>query len=273
MAAGGGKGLMNSVFTYRTKCAHNRLSEAMVPIALLAMSVLPGLGQNPAQPAFPSAAEAAEGLFQAVQHDNLQEIASILGGPAELASSSDEAQDKLDRQMFVEKYRQMHRVGRDADGTEVLYIGAENWPFPIPLASANGKWRFDPAGGTKEVLYRRIGENELRAIDVCREFVAAKKPGAASSSVVPHEPGLPEGLLANAPGASPVLFHGYYFRLLSAGASLIAYPAEYRSSGVVTFVVTDRGVVYEKDLGAQTSSLGGGIQTFHKDSTWRTSGD
>jgi hypothetical protein len=82
---------------------------------------------------------------------------------------------RLDREMFVQKYQEMHRLGRDADGSETLYIGAENWPFPIPLVEKNGAWHFDPDTGLKEVLFRRIGENELTAIAICHELVAAER--------------------------------------------------------------------------------------------------
>jgi hypothetical protein len=128
----------------------------------------------------------------------------------------------------------------------------------------NGAWRFDSDAGTKEVLFRRIGENELTAIATCRDSAAA-----------------PAGLVARASneaaGTDPVLFHGYYFRELPArstngtrrGIAVIAYPAEYRSSGVMTFIVTDSGVVYEKDLGAKTTSIATAMTAFHKDATWR----
>ena len=84
-------------------------------------------------------------------------------------------QDKLDHEVFVEKYQEMHRLGREADGSVTLYIGAENWPFPIPLVAKNGAWRFDPDAGAKEVTFRRIGDNELTAIATCHEFVAAER--------------------------------------------------------------------------------------------------
>ena len=75
-----------------------------------------------------------------------------------------QTQDKVERELFVQKYQEMHRLGREADGSVTLYIGAENWPFPIPLVATNGVWRFDPDAGAKEVTFRRIGDNELRAL-------------------------------------------------------------------------------------------------------------
>ena len=93
-----------------------------------------------------------------------------------MLSSKDEVQDALDRELFVQKYQEMHRLGRDADGSMTLYIGAENWPFPIPLVQKDGSWRFDPDKGQDEILFRRIGENELGAIATCQEFVDAELP-------------------------------------------------------------------------------------------------
>ena len=261
-----------------------RARSATVPFALLAMwttgGAYQGPAQQPAQPTFPSAAEASLSLFQAVQSNNEREIASILGGPTELTSSRDEGQDKLDRELFVHKYQEMHRLGREHDGSVTLYIGAENWPFPIPIIEKNKAWRFDSDAGTKEVMFRRIGENELTAITICHQFVAGEKEYRAKSNAANPADGSPAIFVARALDEStgdPVLFHGYYFRELPAGRAtgasrgfaMIAYPAEYRSSGVMTFIVTNNDVVYEKDLGPKTTSLASAITGFHKEPTWR----
>jgi len=216
-----------------------------------------------------------------VQHDDAQAITNILGGPTDLGFSKDDAQDKLDRELFVQKYGEMHRVRTEKNGSATLYVGAENWPFPIPLVQKNGAWRFDSDAGVKEVLYRRIGENELTAIAICHDFVAAAKHGGTGGNLPNPEDGPATRLVARAAGESgggePLLFHGYYFRELPARAgrasALIAYPAEYRSSGVMTFVVTGSDVVYEKDLGANTSSLAKTMVAFRKDATWIPSGE
>jgi Protein of unknown function (DUF2950) len=268
-----------------------------LPCAILAMwatiGAYPGMAQQGAQPTFPSAAEATQNLFEAVQGNNAKTIARILGGPTELAASGDAAQDKLDREMFIQKYQQMHRVSREPDGSMTLYIGAENWPFPIPLVEKNGAWHFDSDAGQKEVLFRRIGENELTAITICHEFVAAEKQHRAEPNTANQADSLPTSLVAQAAGESashdPVLLHGYYFRVLATrptngarpttegkatgGFALISYPAEYRSSGVMTFIVTDNDVVYEKDLGANTSALTSAMTTFRKDATWHAADD
>src|SRR5260370_22368260 len=154
-----------------------RTRSATVSFALLAMWTTSGayraLAQQSPQPTFSSAADATQNLFQAVQQNNEQAIANILGGPTELTSSREPGQDKLDREMFVQKYQEMHRLGREADRSVTLYIGAENWPFPVPIIEKNGTWRFDSDAGLKEVLYRRIGHNELTAIAICHDFIAA----------------------------------------------------------------------------------------------------
>jgi hypothetical protein len=236
-----------------------------VPFAILAMwttiSAYPGTAQQGAQQTFPSAAAATQTLFRAVKGNNAKAIANIVGGPTELASSGDPAQDKLDREMFVEKYQQMHRLGRESDGSMTLYIGAENWPFPIPLVEKNGAWRFDSDAGQKEVLFRRIGENELTAIDICHQLVAAEKQlrsnPNAKSQVDSRLANLASAAASGSTSGQPVLIQGYYFRVAgkhpNSDFDFIAYPADYRSSGVKTFFVTDKDVVSEKDLGANTT--------------------
>jgi DUF2950 family protein len=237
-----------------------------VPFAILGMwatsGAYLGLAQQAAQPTFPSAADATQNLFQAVKGNNPKAVANILGGPTELAASGDAAQDKLDREMFVQKYQQMHRVGREPDGSMTLYIGAENWPFPIPLVEKSGAWRFDSDAGQKEVLFRRIGENELTAIDILHQLVAAEKQLRSNPNATTQaDSALTSLVAAAATGSSssqPVLIQGYYFRVAAkhpnANFAFIAYPAEYRSSGVKTFVVTDKDVVNERDLGANTAA-------------------
>jgi starvation-inducible DNA-binding protein len=151
------------------------------------------------------------------------------------------------------------RGGGRSYGKVILYIGAGNWPFPIPLLEKDGVWRFDPNAGMQEILCRRIGENELTAIATCHEFAAqdhdSAKPTIPSDSFAAS--------LAVRAAGDPVLFHGYYFHVLitrptngtllekkgkTAGFALSAYPAEYRSSGVVTFAVTASDMVHEKDF-------------------------
>ena len=237
-----------------------------VSFAILVMwatnGAYPGMAQQAAQSKFASAAEATQSLFQAVEVNNAKTIASILGGPTELAASGDPAQDKLDRETFAHKYQQMHRVGREPDGSMTLYIGAENWPFPIPLVQKNGAWRFDSDAGQKEVLFRRVGKNELTAIDILHQLVAAEKQHRsnpnAKSQVDSRVASLVSAAATGSLSGQPVLIQGYYFRVAAkhphATFAFVAYPAEYRSSGVKTLMVTDKDVVNEKDLGANTAA-------------------
>jgi len=259
---------------------------AMVPLAMLAIwgthGAYPALAEQSAPKTFPSPTEASQTLFNAVQSNDEQAITNILGGPTDLTSSRDPGQDRVDREIFVQKYQEMHRLHREPDGSVTLYIGAENWPFPISLVAKNGAWHFDSDTGLKEILFRRIGENELTAIITCHEFVAAEKQYRANPNTADPAESSPGSLVARAAaestGGAPVLLHGYYFKVLATlpasgkstgGFAVIAFPAEYRSSGVMTFVVTKKDVVYERDLGPNTSALASSMATFHKDATWR----
>lgn len=262
-----------------------RAGSAIVLFAMLAIAATGGaclgLAQQPASPAFRSPAEASQALFQAVESNNEKVIANILGGRSELASSGDATQDKTDREMFVKKYREMHRLGRDADGSQTLYLGPENWPFPIPLVEKNGAWHFDVETGRKEVMFRRIGENELRAMVVCHELLAAEKQLRANPKTASQLDSLLAPLVSAAvsgsASAEPVLIHGYYFRVaakhqtggkVASGFGFVAYPAEYRSSGVMTFLIAENDVVREKDLGANTPTLASVLGASPKDKGW-----
>lgn len=266
------------------------MSSIQVPCAILAMwsmyAACPAFAQQSVAPTFPSPADAGKALFQAVQQNDRVSVAKIVGGPSELSSCGDAAQDKADRDMFVRKYQEMNRLGRDADGSETLYIGPENWPFPVPLVEKNGVWHFDSDAGRKEVLFRRIGENELTAIVISHELVAAERqfranPKAASQADKSIA-SLVTAAASGSGGAEPVLIHGYYFRAVAdkghngktaGGFGFVAYPAEYRSSGVMTFFVTANDVVREKDVGASGSAVAGGLALSHEETGWVPSDD
>lgn len=263
---------------------------AMVGSAVLAMAVTGSaclaVAQQSSAPSFPSAAEATQTLFQAVQSNSQDAIEKVLGGRTDLTSCGDPAQDQRDRETFVQKYQEMHRLGRDADGSETLYIGCENWPFPIPLVEKDGAWRFDLDRGRKEIMYRRIGENELRAILICHELVAAEKQFRAKPKTASQADSLYAPLVTAAAngsaGAEPVLIHGYYFRAVAnqrgqgkvaGGFGFIAYPAQYRSSGVMTFAVTEADIVKEKDLGTNTATLVSALTASSSQKDWVRSDD
>lgn len=219
---------------------------------------------------FSSAGAATDTLFQAAHNKDEQALEAILGAGKEVTSSSDEEEDNLEREQFCQKYQEMHRLVQESDGSTVLYIGAENWPFPVPLVSKNGEWYFDSGRGRQEILFRRIGENEATAIEVCQEFAMAKNASAAKAASEDPTTQFAESLISagasNGDNKEPNLFHGYYFQSVTANSGsqasghdkkkgssiLVAYPAEYQSSGVMTFVVSRGGIVYEKDLGPST---------------------
>src|SRR2546428_2691365 len=222
---------------------------------------------------FPSAADASEALFQAVQNGDEHAVEAILGAGEDLTSCGDVSTNKRERERFVQKYQEMHRLVGEPDGTTVLYIGAENWPFPIPLVSRKGRWHFDAQTGAREVMFRRIGADEVTAIEVCRAAVqASKQNGATTRSddpIIQYAEALVSAGSAKSgttgratPDDEP--FDGYYFVVLTerpgtgektGPLAVVAYPAVYRSSGVMTFVVREDGVVYERDLGPETTRI------------------
>jgi hypothetical protein len=280
--------------------------------------------QQPGQKTFSSAVEAGNALVEALQAPDPSALISILGGDGkDVISSGDPVEDKNDRDEFIQKYQQMHRLVLEPNGKTTLYIGAENWPTPIPLVHKGSQWYFDTPAGKQEILYRRIGKNELAVIQVCRELVDAQKeyyaqphdggegsqyaqklfsdPGKQNGlywKAAPGETESPIGPLVAAAAAEgyteaadkkPQPFQGYYFRILTGpvakasggarsylvdgkmtrGFAFLAYPAEYRASGIMTFIVDQSGIVYEKDLGRHTAEAAKAIKEYGHDSTWR----
>jgi hypothetical protein len=299
------------------------LCASLMKLALVAMLLtlcVPtrSMAQQPGQKTFRSAEEAANALVTAAQANDEKMMLQILGSNGEqIVSSGDETEDANSRANFVKRYQEMHRLVKEPDGTTTLYIGAENWPTPIPLVHQGNSWYFDTEAGKQEVLYRRIGRNELSAIRVCQELVAAQREYSAEhkeyarkifSDEEQHnglywkaatgEPQSPIGpLVASAvaqgyapsqPGA-PTPYRGYYFHILTRqgtnapggaknyvvngkmteGFAFVAYPAEYRSSGVMTFIVTEDGVVYQKDLGRKTDVLAKGMKEYDPNPSWQ----
>jgi len=247
---------------------------------LLAGWARPVFAQTSATRTFSSAGEACHALFQAAQKSDERELEAILGTEKEVISSGDEIEDKLEREQFSQKYQEMHRLVREADGNTVLYIGAENWPFPIPLVSTNGAWHFDSDAGKNEILFRTIGENEATAILVCDDFASARTQHNASESANDPVAVYAQSLISltdvsaskttGDPEKTSHLFHGYNFQAGkdTGRVALIAYPAKYRSSGVMTFLVAKSGVVYEKDLGPDTNTVAPKLRGDMLDSSW-----
>jgi Protein of unknown function (DUF2950) len=243
--------------------------------------------QKFSQQTFASAQEASGALFAAVQRNDEQALMRILGGGKQLVSCGDKIEDKLERELFVEKYRQMHRLVREADFYTRLYIGAENWPFPVPLVSKNGRWRFDSRAGAQEILFRRVGENESVAFDTCRALILASRrhggEATADDPIDQYARNLVSGQLRNVGAAgtnneqSSGPFYGYYYRTAkgidlsrstAGGTVFVAYPARYRLTGAMTFIVTQDNVVYEKDLGPNTTKIAESMTGWKPDSSW-----
>ncbi len=287
----------------------------------LGCSSAPMFAQEPGQRTFASAEEASRALFGAMEAQDEQAPLSILGAAGKEVLSSGDPQEDLDARVgFVVKYQEMHRFVTETNGTVTLVVGAENWPFPIPLVKSNGSWYFDTAAGKDEIVFRRIGRNELAAMDACRELVEAQKqyfarrpgdlPRQFAQKLVSDEGGhnglywhgasdefdsplnpliayARQNLPADQVGEH-VPFNGYFFRILtsqgghapggvknyvvdgkmSAGFAFVAYPADYRSSGVMTFIVSESGTIYEKDLGPNTTKLAEAMTAYDPDSTW-----
>ncbi len=273
--------------------------------------------QEQGQKTFATPEDAGKALYEAVQSGDKASVEAILGpSSAKIVSSGDEVQDKKNHDNFVERYGQMHRWAKEINGDQTLMLGAENWPFPIPLKSNAGQWYFDTPAGVKEILFRRIGRNELAAIRVCYaladaqdEYFGLKQQYAQK---IISDPGQQDGLywkvaegetespigplvaLATGQGYggqhdTPQPFHGYFFHTLKAqgasakggakdyivdgkmtgGFAFVAWPAEYKNSGVMTFLVGKDGVVYEKNLGPKTADVIKAMTTYNPDKTWK----
>ena len=264
---------------------------------------------------------AVEAFVAALQKDDLATLQNLLGpGTEELISSGDPVQDNLDRERFIAAYQQKHSIADEPDGRKTLVVGDNDWPIPIPLVNKDGQWYFDGQAGVDEVIYRRVGTNELGAIAVARGFVDAQNeyaaegrdgdpPGVYALKLISDEgmqnglywptaegePPSPAGEFVAAAaaegyrrGESRTPYHGYYYRMLykqgpnanggekeyfvdgvlTGGFALVAWPADYGSSGVMTFIVNQDGVVFQKDLGEDTATAVDAIQSFDPDGSW-----
>jgi hypothetical protein len=255
----------------------NRWMETLLVIACgITVSAAAVFAQPGQEKTFASPQHAANALYVAVQTGNEARLAEILGGDKQLVSTDNNLSDQQERETFVKKYQEMHRLMRRTDGAMILFVGAENWPFPLPLVEKKGRWFFDANAGSKEILYRRVGANEITAIETCHALVEQAKPGESPNMSEFHSDD--QALLQYAHelssgGTEEHPFGGYYFHKLNEsgneGAAYVAYPADYRSSGVMTFVVTNDNKVYEKDLGAKTDSEAKGLKNWKADKTWQ----
>jgi Protein of unknown function (DUF2950) len=292
------------------------LSFGLTTIASV-VALRPARADEAKQRVFRSPASAAAALVDAARSDDLKEMSAILGpGGEDVVSSGDAVADNNAREDFTKRYDQMHRLAYNDKGQVILYVGADNWPLPIPIVKKGDGWVFDTADGKEELHYRRVGRNELYAIDVLQELADAQQDYSRSQQQFAQkilsdegqknglywptsgtEPESPIGpLIADAtaegykrdPSGKAAPFHGYYYKVLTSqgsdapggaqdylvdgkmtrGFAFLAYPAEYRDSGVMTFMINQDGVLVEKDLGPDTEKIAPGITSFNPDSTW-----
>jgi Protein of unknown function (DUF2950) len=289
---------------------------APLAAAVLALAMASANGQQ----SFKTADEAVGALMSAAKTGDRQAVLGVLGRDgADIVSSGDRVADASARNRVIEAYDDKHQVVMEGTDKAVLILGREDWPFPIPLMRKDGSWRFDTAAGREEILYRRVGRNELSAIRACLAYVDAQQEyaerGIAGNGVyaqrIVSQPGNKDGLYWPAQsgedesplgelaasaaaegyrvGQQRAPYHGYYYKVLTrqgpnapggaldytvrgrmiGGFALVAYPAEYRNSGVMTFLVNHRGDVYEKDLGPNTARIAASMTAFNPDNTWR----
>jgi hypothetical protein len=314
---------MNRSLAFSVTRTAGRFSCALIVAATLAMDVSSSQAQAANEKTFSSPGDAVLALYNAAKSDDSDALNAIFGSnAAKILHTGDNVADKNVISKFIANYDQMHRVVIEPDQTATLYVGADNWPTPIPIVKNNsGSWYFDTESGMKEILYRRIGANETDAIEVLQSLIQAQKDYASTThdgqdgkyyaakifsdegkhnglywKTNDSEPPSPIGpLLAQAASegyrrnqGQPTPFHGYFYRILTSqgpaakggakdymdkgnlkhGVAFVAYPSEYRNSGVMTFIVNQNGLVYQNDLGPDTAKLAQAMTAFNPDNTW-----
>lgn len=315
--------------SHEQPAAMTRVRRRSNPAAVLAIVCLVGLlAQGCAQnhrvepQAFASPEDAVRTLSDALRADDINQLHAIVGSEGEpIIGSGDEVADRQRRQKFLALYEEKHTIVNEGTDTARLLVGNSDWPFPVPIVRTANGWVFDAAAGREEILNRRIGENELSAIHVCRAIADAQReyalrdpdgngvhdyaqqfasdPGKRNGLYWPapeSEPPSPLGVLVTHAAEEgyrrreqgPTPYHGYYYRILNAqgpnapdgavdyvvngkmtlGFAVVAYPAEYDNSGIMTFIMGPDGVVYQKDLGEKTAELASAMKMFDPGEGW-----
>lgn len=270
---------------------------------------------------FDTPLQAADALIEAAEKFDEAALVKMFGRRGEdIVLTGEYAQDRERAAEFAAIAREKKSISLDpkTGNRAILLVGATDWPFPIPIVKAGGKWSFDTQAGRQELIYRRIGSNELDAIEICRGYVEAQheyayqtREGYDVNQYAQHiisSPGKHDGLAwqnadgtwdgpigegiaraieeGYAPGSEP--YHGYLFKVLKGqgpaaplgemdfvvkgvmigGFALVAAPAEYGETGVKSFIVSQDGVVYEKDLGPSTLEQFEKMERFNPDESW-----
>lgn len=288
-------------------------------LSLIAIGLAASASVASAQELFKSPGDAAAALAAAARSGNVDQLDSILGARGrEIVSSGDRVADAADRERFLAAYDNRHSITEQQDKA-TLVIGQDEFPFPIPLVRVRGRWKFDTEAGRNEILYRRIGRNELAAIQASLAFADAQNEYAAKdrgqgvgtyAQRIISRPGKKDGLYwETAPGEEPSPlgdiaaeaaaegyragekpqpFHGYYYKILKGqgpaapggaidyvaggkmigGFGLLAYPADYGNSGIMSFIVNHDGTVYQKDIGLATRRIAANMRNFNPDKGW-----
>src|SRR3954447_1506789 len=312
-------------------CAGTAKSLILLIIVLGALAGAHSQAQSPsAKPSvkqFDTVQQAADELIKAAKSYDVAALTELFGPDGEsFISSADPIRDKSIAAAFAAKAGEKNVVTVDDKNKDraIVSVGNDEWPFPVPILRQKGKWHFDSKEGREEILFRRIGSNELDAIQICRGFVEAQKEYASEihdnsgvnqyAQKIISTPGKQDGLYwknpdgtsggpiseaiarAIAEGYTPGQssgYHGYYFKVLQGqgpaaplgqldyviegvmigGFALVAVPAEHRVTGVKTFMVSYDGVVYEKDLGADSAKIVEKMDRYNPDKTWRRTDD
>jgi hypothetical protein len=289
----------------------------------LALPVCAAAGE---EQAFNSPTDAVNALVTAAQQNDTNAIHLIFGPAGHELISPDVVQATDEFKMFVQRLTEQTQLITNSDSNATLELGVDGWPFPIPLVKQDGQWHFDTTAGKDEVLARRIGSDEMGAIDVCDGYVEAQREYAsqdrtgdgvlAYAQFLRSAPGTHNGLFwpANQPGdelspLGPLIaqarvegyrhtakmlndeqapYHGYYFKILTrqgkhapggkfkylingrmiAGFALVAWPAQWGDTGVMTFTVNQQGKVYQKNLGPKTPRIAKAMAVYDPDATW-----
>jgi hypothetical protein len=320
-----GKAIMLKISKGKRNFWLKRCEAILMTVVFIALVVSDlSLAENMNQLTFASPEEAVRAMVEAANSNDLKTLEAIFGpGSRDLVTSGDSAADQSDRERFLKLYGEKNRLEQTADKV-VLSVGNEDWPFPIPMVQKDAFWRFDTEEGSEEILARRIGRNELGAIQVCLAYVDAQREYALKvrdahgllqyAQKFKSDKGMKNGLYwdvkeseeqsplgplfaaaeeegysGKSTGDKPVPYYGYYYRILKGqgknapggaydymvkgemigGFALVAHPARYESSGVMTFIVNHDGAVYQKDLGRNTEKAAQAIELFNPDSTWK----